>query len=181
METAFTARKMATAALTAAVLCILGPWSLPIGPVPFSLAAFGVYLSAYLLGWRLAGLSYLCYLILGLAGVPVFTGFTGGLWRLAGPTGGYLIGMLPMAVLIGLAAEKTNRRTLPCCLAMAVGTLLNYLFGTAWFCVQTGCGVVYALGICVAPFVVFDGIKIALALALGTPLHRRLRRAGYII
>lgn len=181
MKGAFSARKMATAALMAAVLCVLGPWSLPIGPVPLSLATFGVYVSAYLLGWKLAGLSYLCYLLLGLAGVPVFTGFTGGLWRLAGPTGGYLIGMLPMALIVGLTAEKTNRRALPCCLAMVVGTLMNYLFGTVWFCMQMDCGFAYALGICVAPFVVFDAIKIALALLLGAPLHRRLRRAGYII
>ena len=181
MKRHFSTRSLATAALMTAVLCVLGPWSLPIGPVPVTLAAFGVYLSAYLLGWQLAGISYLCYLILGLAGVPVFTGFTGGLWKLAGPTGGYLVGMLPMALIVGAAAEKWNRRRLPCCLAMAGGTLANYAFGTVWFCMQMRCGLGYALGICVAPFLIFDCVKIALALILGAPLYRRLRRAGYII
>ena len=180
MKGVFSVQKMTITALMAAVLCVLGPWSLPVGPVPVSLASFGVYLGAYLLGWKTAGLSYLCYLILGLAGVPVFSGFTGGLWRLAGPTGGYLIGMLPMAMIIGLAAEKTARRAFPCCLAMMAGTMVNYLFGTAWFCVQMDCGIAYALGICVVPFLAFDGIKIALALVLGAVLQRRLHRAGFL-
>lgn len=180
MQRVFSIRKMTTTALMAAVLCVLGPWSLPIGPVPVSLTSFGVYLGAYLLGWKTASLSYLCYLILGLAGVPVFSGFTGGLWRLAGPTGGYLIGMLPMALIISLTAEKSERRLLPCCLAMAVGTLVNYLFGTTWFCISMNAGVLYALGICVIPFLGFDCVKIALALILGTVLYRRLHRAGYL-
>lgn len=180
MKGAFPVRQVAAAALMTAVFCILGPWSLPIGPVPISLATLGVCLSAYLLGWRLAGLSCAAYLLLGLAGVTVFTGFTGGLWKLAGPTGGYLIGMLPMVLICAVAAEKSARRALPCALGMAVGTAVNYCFGTAWFCVQMQCGVLYALGVCVAPFVLFDAIKISLALLLGAPLYRRLRQAGYL-
>ena len=74
----------------AAVTCILAPLSVPIGPVPISLTNFAIYLSLYLLDWKKGTLSYLIYLLLGLVGLPVFSGFTGGLAKLAGPTGGYI-------------------------------------------------------------------------------------------
>lgn len=83
---------MVVTALMAAVTCILAPLSVPIGPVPISLTNFAIYLSLYLLDWKKGTLSYLIYLLLGLVGLPVFSGFTGGLAKLAGPTGGYIIG-----------------------------------------------------------------------------------------
>ena len=79
---------MVVTALMAAVTCILAPLSVPIGPVPISLTNFAIYLSLYLLDWKKGTLSYLIYLLLGLVGLPVFSGFTGGLAKLAGPTGG---------------------------------------------------------------------------------------------
>ena len=78
---------MVVTALMAAVTCILAPLSVPIGPVPVSLTNFAIYLSLYLLDWKKGTLSYLIYLLLGLVGLPVFSGFTGALAKLAGPTG----------------------------------------------------------------------------------------------
>lgn len=78
---------MVVTALMAAVTCILAPLSVPIGPVPISLTNFAIYLSLYLLDWKKGTLSYLIYLLLGLVGLPVFSGFTGGLAKVAGPTG----------------------------------------------------------------------------------------------
>ena len=76
---------MVVTALMAAVTCILAPLSVPIGPVPISLTNFAIYLSLYLLDWKKGTLSYLIYLLLGLVGLPVFSGFTGGPSKLAGP------------------------------------------------------------------------------------------------
>ena len=84
-------------ALMTAVTCILAPLSVPIGPVPISLTNFVIFLSLYLLNWKKGTLSLLIYLLLGLAGLPVFSGFAGGIAKLAGPTGGYIIGFIPMA------------------------------------------------------------------------------------
>ena len=81
-------------ALMAAVTCILAPLSIPIGPVPISFTNLAIYLSLYLLGWKKGTISYLIYLLLGLVGLPVFSGFTGGPAKLAGPTGGYIIGFI---------------------------------------------------------------------------------------
>ena len=71
-------------ALMAAVTCILAPLSIPIGPVPISFTNLAIYLSLYLLGWKRGTISYLIYLLLGLVGLPVFSGFTGGPAKLAG-------------------------------------------------------------------------------------------------
>ena len=87
-------------ALMAAVTCILAPLSIPIGPVPISLTNFAIYLSLYVLDWEKGTISYLVYLLIGFAGVPVFSGFTGGVAKLAGPTGGYIIGFIPMAIIL---------------------------------------------------------------------------------
>ena len=70
-------------ALMAAVTCILAPLSIPIGPVPISFTNLAIYLSLYLLGWKKGTISYLIYLLLGLVGLPVFSGFTGGPAKLA--------------------------------------------------------------------------------------------------
>ena len=70
---------MAVTALMTAVTCILAPMSIPIGPVPISLTNFAIYLSLYLLDWKKGTLSYFVYLLIGFAGLPVFSGFTGGI------------------------------------------------------------------------------------------------------
>ena len=87
-------REMALIALMAAVTCILGPLSVPIGVVPISLTNFAIYLAIYVLGCRRGTISYIVYLLLGLVGLPVFSGFSSGVGKLFGPTGGYLIGFI---------------------------------------------------------------------------------------
>lgn len=74
-------------AVMAAVTCVLAPMSIPIGPVPISFTNLAIYLSLYLLGWKRGTVSYLVYVLIGMVGVPVFSGFTGGMGRLLGPTG----------------------------------------------------------------------------------------------
>lgn len=71
----------------------------PDWPVPISLTNLAIYISLYLLGWKRGTISYLIYLLIGLVGIPVFSGFTGGPAKLAGPTGGYIIGLLPWQLL----------------------------------------------------------------------------------
>ena len=98
---------LAMTALMAAVTCVLAPMAIPIGPVPISLTNLAIYLSLYLLGWKWGTASYVVYMLIGMVGVPVFSGFTGGLGKLAGPTGGYIIGFVPMAVLAGTGRSSS--------------------------------------------------------------------------
>ena len=178
-------KKQSTSALTAAammaaVLCVLGPLSVPVGPVPVAMANFGVSLAAWLLGPRYGALSVAAYLLLGAVGAPVFAGAGAGAAVLFGPTGGYLIGYLAQALIGGWAVERSGGRVLWSGLGLAAGVAVSYAFGTAWFILQMGCTLPYALTVCVLPFIPFDAAKVALASVLGSILRRALHRAGLL-
>ena len=85
-------------AIMAALLCVASPWSIPVGPIPISLATFVVYLIGIVLGWLDGTIAVAVYLLLGAIGLPVFSGGAGGFQKLIGATGGYLIGYLPCVV-----------------------------------------------------------------------------------
>ena len=166
-------------AIMAAVICILAPLSIPIGPIPISFTNLAIYFSLYLLGWKLATGSYITYLLIGMIGLPVFSGFTGGVAKLLGPTGGYIIGFIPMAILAGFIIDRYKNRTVQF-LGMVFGTILCYGFGTIWFCFQTGTTFVAALGLCVFPFIPGDLIKIIITMIVGPIIRNRLIKAGLI-
>ena len=128
----FTTFQMALIAVMAAITCILGPLSIPIpiSPVPISLTNLAIYLTVCLLGWKFGTISYLIYLLIGIAGLPVFSGFSSGFAKLLGPTGGYLIGFIPMAIICGFAFEKFSNRGMQI-VSLAIGTIVAYIFGTA--------------------------------------------------
>ena len=168
-----TTQQMALVAIMTALTCILAPFSLPIGPVPISLTNLVIYFSLYLLGWKLGTLSYVIYLLIGLVGVPVFSGFTAGPAKLFGPTGGYLIGFIPMAIIAGIVIDKFTNRGIQI-LGMIVGTAICYAFGTAWFCFQSGYTVGAALAVCVIPFIPADLCKMVIAMIIGPMVRKRL-------
>ena len=165
---------MVVTALMAAVTCILAPLSVPIGPVPISLTNFAIYLSLYLLDWKKGTLSYLIYLLLGLVGLPVFSGFTGGPSKLAGPTGGYIIGFIVMAVIAGLFIDNCRKPWIQL-IGMIVGTIVCYLFGTVWFCIVAGYTFQAALAVCVIPFIPADLVKMIIAMIIGPMIKKRIR------
>ena len=169
--------QMSTIALMTALLCILGPMSIPIGAVPISFTNFVIYLAVYLLGTKLGTLSYLIYLLLGIAGLPVFSGYSGGLAKLAGPTGGYLVGFIFMASICGVFIKKCHGKPLFSILGMVIGTLVAYLFGTVWFIAEARCTIWYALTACVFPFLIGDALKILLASNIGPLIRNALQKA----
>ena len=168
---------MTSCALMAALMCALCPVSVPIGPIPISLGILVILLTVYLLGtWR-ALVSYTVYLLLGAVGMPVFSGFQGGLAKLVGPTGGYLVGFWLMILVSGLVMEACKRRLLPTAAGMVLGVAVDYAVGTAWFVFQTQSTVAHALEVCVYPFIPFDLAKIAVTLLLGSLVYRGLQKA----
>lgn len=182
--------RMAACAVMAAVICVLAPIAVPIGPVPITVGTLAIYLTAYLLGGLWGTASTFVYLLVGLVGAPVFSGYMGGPSRLAGPTGGYLIGYLPLALVAGAAVQWSAHRfggkgKASGVLALAVqfagmvlATGLLYAFGTAWYCFQAEATLSKAMAGCVYPFIPFDLLKIAVTLAVGMPVRRRLEQAG---
>ena len=115
-EKKFSITQIAVIGVMTAVICILAPFSLPIGPVPISFTNLAIYIALYVLGMKRGTISYLIYLLIGLVGVPVFSGFTGGPQKLFGPTGGYLIGFIPMAVIAGIVIDKCMKKWYFCLL-----------------------------------------------------------------
>ena len=174
--------QMAEIALMSAVLCIVSPVSVPVpmSPVPFSLSLFAVFLTAVILGAKHSAACVLLYLLLGMAGLPVFSGFSGGIGVLLGPTGGYLMGYLPCVLITGRIAntKKRNKKSLQTVGAMMFGTLACYFFGTVWFLIvmDGSYSIVQALLVCVAPYLIFDMIKIVAAAAVALPIKKMLRR-----
>ncbi len=173
-------REMALIAVMAAVTCVLGPLSIPIGVVPISFTNLAVYLAIYVLGCRRGTLSYIVYLLIGLVGVPVFSGFTGGVAKLFGPTGGYLIGFIFMALLCGWFIDKFEGKIVPSFVGMILGTIVCYVFGTAWLAYQGSMTFYAALAAGVLPFIVGDVAKMAVAAIIGPQVRRQLARAGLV-
>ena len=173
-------KQMTMCAIMAALMCILGPLSVPIGPIPISLTNLVIYLTVFLLGTRATAVSYVVYLLLGAVGLPIFSGFSGGIAKLAGPTGGYLIGFIFMIIVCGLIMEKTDRKIIPTFLGMVLATAVAYLFGTIWFVLQAKATVVYALTMCVFPFIPFDLVKIVIAIGLGKAVRTALLKNNLI-
>lgn len=168
--------------LMAAVICILGPLSIPIpiSPIPISMTNFAVYLAVYVLGWKKGALSYLIYLLIGLAGVPVFSAFTGGAGKLLGPTGGYLIGFIFMALVSGIVIDTWREKRYIHFLGMAAGTVICYLFGSVWLSFQAGITFWEAAGLGVLPYIPGDLVKIIVSMIIGPKIYKRLRNGMLI-
>ena len=158
-------------ALMSAILCIIGPFVIPIGMVPMSLTNLVIYLTIILLDKKRATISVAVYLLIGFVGLPVFAGFTGGAGKLLGPTGGYLMGYLVLSLVAGMILEKVERAKM---LALSIGTIGLYLIGTMWLMFQSKLSFISALTVGVLPFVVFDVIKILIAVVLGNSIRKRM-------
>lgn len=166
--------RLTSCALMAALLCILAPVSIQIGPVPVTLATLVLYLSVWVLDTKGCVISAAVYLLLGAAGVPVFAGYSGGFSAIAGPTGGYLLGYLLLVLVAGLIKKAVRSRVILTGLGMIAATVVLYAFGTIWFIIQTKSDMVYALSVCVLPFIGFDLAKIVIACAAGKPVSDAL-------
>ena len=169
-----TTKDLAIIGVFAAVICVLGPLSLPIpiSPVPVTFAILAVFLASYVLGMKRGTLCVLVYLLIGMAGLPVFSGFSGGLGKLAGPTGGYLVGYIFIALCTGWFADRSNGKPVFAFIGMVIGTAICYALGTAWLAISLDMTFVQALAIGVAPYVLLDVLKMALAAALGLKLRQ---------
>lgn len=175
-----TVKRIAVTAVLTAVICAISPWTIPVGPIPISLASFGVYIAACTIDWKTGTVSVVAYVAIGAIGLPVFSGGEGGFGKLAGPTGGYIIGYIFCTLIIGVLVDALgSRRTIgklfyP--LSMIAGTAVLYAFGTAWYMWQTSAALGAALLVCVVPFLIGDAIKIALASLICPQLRRTLKK-----
>lgn len=168
--------------LMTAITCILGPLSvaIPISPVPISFTNLAIYFSAVLLGWKKGTISCLVYLLIGFIGLPVFSGFTAGPAKLLGPTGGYLIGFIFMALIAGFFVDKFKGKIYMYALGMVLGTIVTYILGTGWLAYQANLTFKAALFAGVIPYIPGDVSKIIIAVINGSIIKKRLQKNGYL-
>lgn len=172
-------RSLVLCALMAALTAICSQIQIPLPMVPINLALFAVHLSGALLGWKYGSLSMVVYALLGVIGVPVFAGFGSGPAVLFGKTGGYILGYILCALIVGALSRKFafNFKTL--CLSMVLGVAVCYTFGTIWFMAVTGLNLATSMSYCVIPFLPGDAVKILLAAFLALRLRKPLAAQGF--
>lgn len=178
MKSKFTVSQLTMIGVMAAVTCILGPLSIPIGIIPISFTNLAVYFAIYALGWKKGTISFLIYLLMGLIGVPVFSAFSSGPAKLFGPTGGYLIGFIFMAIVSGIFIDKFYGKWYLHLIGMVVGTAISYLFGTTWLAYSAGMEFTAAIGVGIIPFIPGDLVKIIIALLVGPQIRKQLIKAN---
>lgn len=175
-------KQMALISLMTAIICVLAPISLtlPTSPVPISPANMVICFTVMILGMKRGTLSVLIYILLGLAGLPVFSYFTGGIGKLLGPTGGYIMGYLFLSLILGLFAERFKNKPIPSIIGALLGTICLYAFGTVWMMLQLEISLTTALWTGVLPYIPADLIKIIAAILMGNRLRKRLTQSGLI-
>ena len=168
MKKFFSSYNIAIMALFVALLAICSWISLPIGPVPFTLQTFAVFVVGGLLGFKRGTVTVVVYILLGLVGVPVFSGFKGGVGVIVGPTGGYILGFILTEIVISLGVkfmkvENEALKMLVMFVFCVIGDALCFVVGTIQFMAVTGNILSVSLTYCVIPYIIPDIVKIIVA------------------
>ncbi len=167
-------RSMTHISVMSVVITICAWLTVP-AAVPFTMQTFGVFFALLFSGGKKGTAAIALYLILGAVGLPVFSGFSGGIGHILGATGGYMLGFL-ITGFIYILFEKIGKSTKLAVFSLILGLLACYAFGTLWFSIyKDGMSFLPALSVCVLPFIVPDLVKLALAVIL----TRRLKKASH--
>ncbi len=177
---AWSAKDLAFTAMFAALIAVCSWISIPTA-VPFTLQTFAIYCALECLGGKRGFFAVLVYILLGAVGVPVFAGFSGGLSVVLGTTGGYIIGFLANAAVYWAFEKLPGHEKLWMRLtALVLGTVLCYVFGTAWFMFvyarqAEAITLATALSWCVTPFLGSNVLKLALAVVISDRIKKYVK------
>ena len=163
--------------MSVALICILGPIiiPLPFSPIPVSFTQIAIYISIYVIGYKLATYSTIIYILMGLIGLPVFSGYTGGLHIIIGPTGGYLVGFIFLTFFTGFFIDKYSNNIYLTILGYIIGNLFNYTIGSIWLTYSSNISIKSAIFIGVIPYIIADIIKVIVSIFIGTCLKKSLK------
>lgn len=168
MNRNFKIKDLVMCSLFSALISVCGIITVP-SAVPFTLQTFAVMLSVYVLGLKNGIISLIIYILLGIVGMPVFSGMQAGFGAIAGPTGGFIIGFIPMCFVFGLLINKS--KVLCCILSLSV----LYLFGGVWYSAVTSSSLLAAFVISVVPFIIPDILKVLLAFFIGNRILKIIK------
>ena len=167
-------RSMIMIALFAAIIGVLAQVTIPLPLVPITGQTLAIGLAATILGSRNGTFAVILYLLIGSAGVPVFAEFTAGISKLFGPTGGFLVGFIPAAFIIGFYMEKRGFNFINAIIANIIGMIITLAFGTVWLKISADLSWVAAFTGGFAPFIIVGILKAVLASWIGILVRNRL-------
>ena len=180
---------MVLEAICAALIAICSWISIPFAQIPFTLQTMAVFIVLMTIGGKRGFVSIICYLLLGAVGVPVFAGFKGGFAVLLGPTGGFLVGFIVVALVYWLLSEKVfgrfmtsyGKRLVFNIIIALICEVVMYAVGVAWFMTvytpDTGrVGLIFALTACCFPYIIPDLVKLVLASLISSKGYSLVRR-----
>lgn len=167
-------------AIGAAFIAVCSWISIPT-TVPFTLQTFAVFVVLLTLGGRRGVLTTLVYVLMGAVGIPVFSGFAGGMGVLLGKTGGYILGFIFMGLIYSVITKVSGEKTPVMIVALLLGLVACYAFGTVWFMYiylrDTGeVGAMTVMTWCVFPFIIPDLVKMALAFVISKRVRFMIRQ-----
>lgn len=172
------AKNISLIALFSAIIVICSLFTVP-SIVPFTLQTFAIFLCLNILGAKKGIISILIYIFLGVVGLPVFSGFNGGIGALLNVTGGYIIGFIFSALIYGLITSSFHKkpRKIINLIASFMGLIVCYIFGTLWYIllfIKNGDTISFmsALTICVLPFIIPDILKILLSVTISGKIKK---------
>ena len=168
------------AAIGSAIIAILAQVTIPLPLVPITGQTLAIGLVVTILGMKLGVLSVIVYILVGAVGMPVFSGMSGGFGVLVGPTGGYIIGFLPSALLMGLYMRKFGITISHAIVANLIAMVITLAFGTVWLKIVANLTWTAAFMGGVAPFIIVGVIKAVLAAWFGVIVRRRLETAHLV-
>jgi biotin transport system substrate-specific component len=172
----FNTQNLVLIALFAAITAVIAPFTIPLPYVPLTLSVFAIFLSGAILDKYSAFISQTVYILLGAVGLPIFSGFRGGLGVIAGPTGGYIIAYPIMAFVIALILEKIDKRYFTYALAMLFSLVICYLLGVGWLAFVLKIGFFKAFMIGAVPYIAFDTLKAFMCAGIAVPINKALKR-----
>lgn len=165
--------------LFAALTAICAAISIPLGftPAPITLQVFAVFLTAIILGGKLGFISQIIYVFIGAIGFPVFSFMTGGLQKIAGPTGGYITSLPFAALIVGYMFSKKG--TINKIIGLFLGLVCIYSFGAVHFSIVSNVSILKAVSLTILPFIPLDILKIALAYFVGIRVSKSIKSLSY--
>ncbi|OOM74818.1 biotin transporter BioY [Clostridium puniceum] len=160
--------------MCAALMAIFSQLSIPLPftSVPITLQVFCLVILSVIVGAKVGTLALIVYVIIGTIGLPVFANFHSGFGVLVGPTGGYIVGFIIMAFLIGYASSKQNKFFL--FIASYMGVIIDLLLGTIQLKIVTGMTMQAALISGLYPFILKDFITVTIAVTIGLKVKKSI-------
>ncbi len=165
--------------LFTAIIAVCSFVSVP-AAVPFTLQTLGVFTALTVLGGKRGTICIALYIFIGLTGVPVFSGFSGGLGHLSGATGGFILGFIILGLCYWIITKILGNKTAVKAAGLVTGLLMCYVFGTLWYTVFylkafNPSDFFTTLKVCVLPFIIPDAIKLCVAIIIDRKIPQSIR------